>query len=163
MRPRIRFTPRGMSRWIPALVLLAALGVVAIPVSWSTTSDYADRAAAGEAWRDRGFTVAVVWPQNDAPDFVEGVKLAWSQVNGGSGPLAGKVRLRQFTEPLTRDEGGVAARVASDPSVMVVLGHAVPEHIVPASLVYERHSIVFSRRRRRTRGRPAMNSSTSSG
>jgi ABC-type branched-subunit amino acid transport system substrate-binding protein len=143
MPPRIRFITRGISRWIPALVLLAALGVVAIPVSWSTASDYEARTAAGEAWRQQGFTVAVVWPQNDAPDFVEGVKLAWSQVDGGSGPFAGKIRLRQFTEPLTRDEGGVAARVASDGSVMVVLGHAVPEHIVPASLVYEHHSILF--------------------
>jgi branched-chain amino acid transport system substrate-binding protein len=143
MRFPSRLLPRGFSRWIPALALLGAIGMFSIPLSWSTAAGYDERAAAGEAWRERGFTVAVVWPPNDAPDFVEGVKLAWSQVDGGNGPLAGKIRLRQFTEPLTREEGGVAARVASDSSVMVVLGHAVPEHIVPASLVYERHSIVF--------------------
>ena len=34
-------------------------------------------------------------------------------------------------------------KVAMASDVMVVLGHAVPEHVVPASLVYERHSVLF--------------------
>lgn len=142
-RPLRRSLLRRLSRWIPALILLGAIAAVAVPVSLTSAPGYAERAETGEAWRKNGLTVAVVWPKNETPDFVEGVTLAWEQVDKGTGPLAGKIRLRRFIEPTTADEGGIAEQVAADGNVMVVLGHAIPDHIVPASLVYERHAIVF--------------------
>jgi branched-chain amino acid transport system substrate-binding protein len=130
-----------ISRWIPALLVIVGLLMLSgLPAR--TAPSYEARTAAGEAWNERGFSIAVVWPQRDRPDFVEGVKLAWEEVNG-KGPLAGKIRLREFTESDSREEGGLAMRVAMRSDVMAVLGHAVPEHVVPASLIYERHSVLF--------------------
>lgn len=133
---------RPSTRWIPALALVVGVAAVAVPLV-PGGAEYADRTAAGEAWREQGFSVAVVWPKTDGPSFMEGATLAWEQVDRTPGPLAGKIRLRRYHEPLTPNEGGVAAAVARDGRVMAVLGHAIAEHIVPAALVYERHAIVF--------------------
>jgi branched-chain amino acid transport system substrate-binding protein len=131
-----------LSRWIPALLLIAGLLVLSgLPAR--TAPSYEARTAAGEAWNERGFAIAVVWPERDRPDFVEGVKLAWEETDHGKGPLAGKIRLREYTESESREESGLAMKVAMASDVMAVLGHAVPEHVVPASLVYERHSVLF--------------------
>jgi branched-chain amino acid transport system substrate-binding protein len=130
------------SRWIPAALVVAGVFMLTgLPVRSAPT--YEERTAAGEAWNERGFSVAVVWPKRDRPDFVEGVKLAWEEIDRGKGPLAGKIRLREYVESEAAEEGGLALKVAMARDVMAVLGHAVPEHVVPASLVYERHSVLF--------------------
>lgn len=131
-----------VSRWIPAfLVVVGLLMLSGLPAR--TAPSYEARTAAGEAWSERGFSIAVVWPERDRPDFVEGAKLAWEETDRGNGPLAGKIRLREYVESDAREEGGLAMKVAMSSDVMAVLGHAVPEHVVPASLVYERHSVLF--------------------
>jgi branched-chain amino acid transport system substrate-binding protein len=131
-----------LSRWIPALLVVVGLLVLSgLPAR--TAPSYEARTAAGEAWNERGFAIAVVWPERERPDFAEGVKLAWEETDRGKGALAGKIRLREFTESEAREEGGLALKVAMARDVMAVLGHAVPEHVVPASLVYERHSVLF--------------------
>jgi branched-chain amino acid transport system substrate-binding protein len=131
-----------VSRWIPAALVIAGVFMLTgLPVRSAPT--YEERTAAGEAWSERGFAIAVVWPKRERPDFVEGVKLAWEEIDRGKGPLAGKIRLREHVEPESIEEGGLAQKVATARDVMVVLGHAVPEHVVPASLVYERHSVLF--------------------
>lgn len=131
-----------LSRWIPALLVIVGLLMLSgLPAR--TAPSYEARTAAGEAWNERGFAIAVVWPKRDRPDFTEGVKLAWEETEHGKGPLAGKIRLREFIESESSEEGGLAMRVAMADDVMAVLGHAVPEHVVPASLVYERHSVLF--------------------
>jgi branched-chain amino acid transport system substrate-binding protein len=131
-----------LSRWIPALLVIVGVLVLSgLPAR--TAPSYEARTAAGEAWNERGFAVAVVWPEREHPDFAEGVKLAWEEIDRDKGPLAGKIRLREYTEADAREEGGLAMKVAMAGDVMAVLGHAVPEHVVPASLVYERHSVLF--------------------
>jgi branched-chain amino acid transport system substrate-binding protein len=131
-----------VSRWIPALLLIVGLLMLSgLPAR--TAPSYEARTAAGEAWHERGFAIAVVWPKRDRADFVEGVTLAWEETDHGKGPLAGKIRLRKYTESESGEESGLAMRVAMASDVMAVLGHAVPEHVVPASLVYERHSVLF--------------------
>ena len=131
-----------VSRWIPAaLVIVGLLALSGLPAR--TAPSYEARTARGEAWNERGFAIAVVWPKRERPDFVEGVKLAWEEIDGGKGPLAHKIRLREYIESESPDEDGLPMRVAMASDVMAVLGHAVPEHVVPASLVYERHSVLF--------------------
>jgi branched-chain amino acid transport system substrate-binding protein len=137
-RPRLAI----LSRWIPAMLVIVGLLVLSgLPAR--TAPSYEARTAAGEAWNERGFAIAVVWPKREHPDFVEGVTLAWEEIDRGKGPLAGKIRLRQFNESEAREEDGLAMKVAMQGDVMAVLGHATPEHVVPASLVYERSSVLF--------------------
>jgi branched-chain amino acid transport system substrate-binding protein len=132
----------NLSRWIPAAIVIAGVFMLSgLPAR--SAPGYEARTAAGEAWSERGFSVAVVWPKRERPDFVEGVKLAWEEIDRGKGPLAGKIRLREYVESESAEEGGLALKVAMAGDVMVALGHAVPEHVVPASLVYERHSVLF--------------------
>ncbi len=90
-----------LSRWIPALLVIVGLLVLSgLPAR--TAPSYEARTAAGEAWNERGFAIAVVWPERDRPDFVEGVKLAWEETEPRPGPLAGKIRLREHRESESR-------------------------------------------------------------
>lgn len=129
-------------RWLPGLLLILAVVVLSrvLPLSGLTAEE---RAEASNAWREHGFTVAVVWPKRSAPDFVQGVQLAADVVNRNPGPLAGKLRVRVFTEDPMESGATIADRVARDSTVVAVLGHATADQIVPASIVYERHGIVF--------------------
>jgi branched-chain amino acid transport system substrate-binding protein len=128
--------------WLPALAVVGGVLVLA-GLDPREVPAYAARTSIGESWRENGFTVAVVWPSSDTPGFVEGARLAWESIEQGGGPLAGKIRLRVFTEPPNGGGDGGASRVARDETVVAVLGHAVAEHAVPASLVYERYGILF--------------------
>jgi ABC-type branched-subunit amino acid transport system substrate-binding protein len=140
----LRFASFVSSRlllWAPAVALvITVLAFAGLP--GRAAPGYDTRTAVGDAWSAGGFTIAVVWPPNAAPDFVEGVRLAWEEVDRGSSPLAGKIRLRVVPEP-SRYVDDVSRQIARDGHVIAVLGNAASEHVVPASLIYEQHSIVY--------------------
>jgi branched-chain amino acid transport system substrate-binding protein len=140
MKPLLDMSMR-MMQWGPAAVLIAAvLSLAGLP--HRNAPGYDVRSAVGDAWNTKGFTVAVVWPRRDRPEFVEGAQLAWEHVNSGTGPLAGRVRLRVVDEP-ARSYSDVARSIVRDPDVVAVIGNAHSEHVVPASLIYEEHSVVY--------------------
>jgi branched-chain amino acid transport system substrate-binding protein len=140
----LRLVSRVSSRllqWAPAGLLLA--GVLAFAgLPHRTAPGYDVRTQVGDAWASAGFTVAVVWPPTTSPDFVEGVRLAWEDVDRGPTALAGKITLRPVIEP-SRYSDDVSRQIARDGRVVAVLGNAANEHVVPASLIYEQHSIVY--------------------
>lgn len=139
---RLRRTLSRSTRWLPSVLLCAGVLVLTgLPARPSPT--YADRTAVGERWREEPFAIGVVWPSRDRPAFVEGARLAWEEIDRTPGPLAGRIRLRVYAEPNDPADDALPRRIARDSNVMVVIGHAVAEHIVPASLVYEQHAIVF--------------------
>jgi len=115
-----------------------------------------DRSAATSTFPEEGFAVAVVWPPRTVPSYVEGVTLAWEEMNAAKGPLAGKIRLRTFVEELpTRRIFGSMLRPTSGPltqlpkevvsygDVRVVMGHALDNTLVPASIVYNEAGVIF--------------------
>jgi len=115
-----------------------------------------DRSAATSTFPEEGFAVAVVWPPRTVPSYVEGVTLAWEEMNAAKGPLAGKIRLRTFVEELpTRRIFGSMLRPTSGPltqlpkevvsygDVRVVMGHALDSTLVPASIVYNEAGVLF--------------------
>jgi branched-chain amino acid transport system substrate-binding protein len=130
-------------QWLPAVLLIGGVLVLS-GLPGRAAPGYDARTEVGDNWNTRGFTVAVVWPPSPPgrPDFVQGARLAWEDVNGGTGPLAGRIRLRVVDEPL-RYESDAARNVARDGDVVAVIGNALSEHVVPASLIYEQHSIVY--------------------
>lgn len=131
----------SMMQWMPAAGLIVGVAMMS-GLPGRPGPGYDARTAIGDAWNTRGFTVAVVWPRRDRADFVEGVRMAWEEIDNGTGALAGKVRLRVVDEP-PRAATDVASTVVRDPEVVAVLGNAYGEHVVPASLIYEQHSVVY--------------------
>ena len=99
------------------------------------------RTAAGDALFQKGGTVAVVWPDGDCCGFIHGVRMAWEETSH-SGPLAGKVKLREFHEG-SGHHREAAASAASDPSVLAVLGHESSESAVASSLTYETNGLLL--------------------
>ena len=139
---RLRRLLARLTRWVPALVLCAAvLALTGLPAYESPS--YEDRTAVGERWREHAFAIAVVWPTRTQPAFLEGTRLAWEEIDQTPGPLAGRIRLREYIESADPADDSLPRRVVRDSDVMAVLGHGIPEHVVPASLVYEQHAIVF--------------------
>lgn len=102
---------------------------------------HAARSAAGDSVFQKGGTVAVVWPDGVCCGFIHGVRMAWEE-NSQNGPLAGKVKLREFHER-TRGHREAAASAASDPATLAVLGHESSESAVAASLTYESNGLLF--------------------
>jgi branched-chain amino acid transport system substrate-binding protein len=143
MLRRLLLTHVRMLQWLPAMLLIAVV-LVLCGLPGRAAPGYEVRSVVGDNWNTRGFTVAVVWPPSPPgrPDFVQGARLAWEDVNGGTGPLAGRIRLRVVDEP-TRYDSDAARIVSRDGDVVAVIGNALSEHVVPASLIYEQHSIVY--------------------
>jgi ABC-type branched-subunit amino acid transport system substrate-binding protein len=99
------------------------------------------RAAGGNNWIANGFSVAIVWPRHADLSLVEGVTLAAEEVNAAGGPLAGKIRLRFLTEI---DDGDALARsIVRNGDVLAVIGHELANTIIPASITYENHGVLF--------------------
>ncbi len=100
-----------------------------------------ERSAVGAAWTTTGFSVAVVWPPHTDASLIQGVQLAWEETNAAGGLLANKIRLRFFTE--TDDAGALARDIARVRDVVAVIGHEIADNVIPASLTYEQHGILF--------------------
>lgn len=126
-------------------VLAMGFAIVLLYVIFARNAYYQpaahERSKVGEQWLTKGFAVGVVWPRHDDLSFVDGVRLAWEETDKAGGPLAGKVRLRVFTE----DAPGavVAAKVASYNDIVAVMGHEFSASAIPASVEYENHGILF--------------------
>ena len=135
---------------------LESLGRAVLKFKMFSGQPALDRSAATSTFPEEGFAVAVVWPPRTVPSYVEGVTLAWEEMNAAKGPLAGKIRLRTFVEELpTRRIFGPMLRPTSGPltqlpkevvsygDVRVVMGHALDSTLVPASIVYNEAGILF--------------------
>lgn len=88
-----------------------------------------------------GFAIAVVWPPHTDKSLVEGVTLALEEVDAAKGPLAGKIKIRNFVE--TSDKGAIARDVVQYPDVIAVIGHEVVGTSIPASITYSKHGVIF--------------------
>jgi ABC-type branched-subunit amino acid transport system substrate-binding protein len=106
-------------------------------------SPYELRSKIGAAWQKFGFTVALVWPDDDEMGFPAGARLALEELNRGKSPLAGKMRLRRFVETSGNRGVGIAERVVRHIGIVAVLGHETSASAVPASLIYEENGILF--------------------
>ena len=135
---------------------LESLGRAVLKFKMFSGQPALDRSAATSTFPEEGFAVAVVWPPRTVPSYVEGVTLAWEEMNAAKGPLAGKIRLRTFVEELpTRRVFGSMLRPTSGPltqlpkevvsygDVRVVMGHALDSTLVPASIVYNEAGVLF--------------------
>jgi branched-chain amino acid transport system substrate-binding protein len=98
------------------------------------------RSAGANAWLERGFTVAIVWPPHSSVSLVEGVQLAFDEIQPSS-PLYGKMQLKFFTE--TDDGGALARQIAGVPDILAVIGHEFDGPTIPASITYEDHGMLF--------------------
>ena len=79
--------------------------------------------SSAESWAGEGFSVGIVWPPGKGMTFVHGAQLAWEEVNSGTGPLRDKIRLRVMEEKRPEDGAALAKRMATDDSVIAVIGH----------------------------------------
>lgn len=104
---------------------------------------YELRSKVGSAWLTKGFTVALVWPNEEVPSFFDGATLAWEELNASESRLAGKIRLKRFIEKPGESGTRLAEQVARDHNVVAVLGHETSASAVPASLVYEQNGVLF--------------------
>jgi len=125
---------------IIALVVAVLLYLFVFRDLYYTPRSYYRSEAAGNRWMSDGFTVAVVWPPHANASLVEGVTLAAEEVNNGGSALAGKIKLRFFTETADR---ALARSVSSDRTVLAVIGHEATGGAIPASITYEKHGILF--------------------
>jgi branched-chain amino acid transport system substrate-binding protein len=100
-----------------------------------------ERSGVRNNWMQAGFSVALVWPPHAEPSLFQGVTLALEEVNAGTGPLAGKIRLRLFTE--TEDNGASAREIVKYRDVLAVIGYELGGTAIPASLAYEKHGVLF--------------------
>ena len=128
------------------LVLGMALPGLFYGIVWPNTfyrPSLEERSAAGAAWRAKGIDVAVVWPRSRELSFVSGVQLAWEEVDRGSSALAGRIRLRIFDQDNVTNGREIAAKVAGDSRLVAVLGHETSASATAASVVYERHGVLF--------------------
>lgn len=101
------------------------------------------RSAVGAAWLKDGFTVALVWPDDDEPGFFGGTTMAWEELNAKEPRLARKMRLKRFVEHRSNAGVKIAEQVARDHDIVAVLGHETSASAVPASLIYEENGILF--------------------
>jgi branched-chain amino acid transport system substrate-binding protein len=102
------------------------------------------RSAGENAWLDRGFTVAIVWPKRRPGEHSlrEGAELALTHINKRGGAAAGKITLR-FYDEVEHDQGAVARAVVARDDVIAVIGHELDSTAVPASLTYHAHGVLF--------------------
>src|SRR5580693_825904 len=100
-----------------------------------------ERSGLRNNWMRNGFSVALVWPPHAEPSLFQGVTLALEEVNAGAGRLAGKIRLRLFTE--TEDNGALARDIVRYRDVLAVIGYELGGTAIPASLAYEKHGVLF--------------------
>lgn len=138
-----RFLTHTTTRVVAAVALLTGIGYLIMLRDPHYHPSYEERSAAGASWAKDGFAVGVVWSHATDSGFLNGTTLAWEQVNAGGGPLAGKIRLRDFTDDGLGDGGEVAENVSSHPDIVAVIGEEVSSNAIPASLVYENHGILF--------------------
>jgi branched-chain amino acid transport system substrate-binding protein len=101
------------------------------------------RSAGENAWLNRGFTIAIVWPARRPGEFSlrEGVQLALDHINRRGGALAGKITLRFYDE--IEDKGALARSIAEQEDVVAVIGHELDGTAIPASITYHTHGILF--------------------
>jgi branched-chain amino acid transport system substrate-binding protein len=100
-----------------------------------------ERSGLRNNWMRNGFSVALVWPPHAEPSLFQGVTLALEEVNAGAGRLAGKIRLRLFTE--TEDNGALARDIVRYRDVLAVIGYELGGTAIPASLAFEKHGVLF--------------------
>ena len=105
------------------------------------TAPELERSGTQHAWFARGFEVATVWSKHADPSLVEGVTMAIDEVNAAGGPLANKIRLRQFEEH--DNNTAIAQSVVADHDVLAVIGHEFESTTMPSSLTYEKHGVLF--------------------
>ena len=97
--------------------------------------------------------IAVVWPEFNAPGFVNGIALAVDEINANGGvsvsldrgghSLRRRLRIKRFYEGERNQRDPVVARIARDPSLMAVMGHSSSDSAIPASIAYEYAGIPF--------------------
>jgi branched-chain amino acid transport system substrate-binding protein len=128
-----------------ALLVLVLIGVglhFALVRNNYMRNPASERSDAGTTpWIQRGFSVAIVWPYHPDVSLVEGVTLAYEEINAGGGPLAGKIKLKFLTE--SGDGGQTAREVVKQKDVVAVIGHELMNTSIPASVVYEKHGVLF--------------------
>ncbi len=133
---------RGPGLLVLALVVGAVSYLLVFRAQYYAPAALA-RSAGANAWINRGFSVAIVWPTRLAGSYslIEGVQLALEHINQRQGPLAGKITLRIYNE--TNDKGAIARTVAAQEDVIAVIGHELDGTTVPASITYHVHGILF--------------------
>jgi len=136
--------PRRPWRIIAALaVLVLAASAIAATLYWQQNTPV-----------DDSIELAVVYsPDQDAEDFLAGVRIAVAQVNADGGILGHPVRERLFMEPAYTDQVQLdklvaqtlrqATKIGEMPEVLAVIGHGSSVTAVPASAVYDRHGKLF--------------------
>lgn len=122
------------------LVIIGVLLYVFVFRSQYYQSPATVRSSGENEWLEQGFTVAIVWPPHSSVSLVEGVQLAFDEIPADS-PLAGKMKLRFFTE--TDDNGALAREIAKIPDVLTVIGHEFDGPTIPASITYEDNGMLF--------------------
>lgn len=136
-----QFLANTFFRVVIAILLAFVIVYVLILRNMYYRPSAAERSAVGNNWTKEGFSVAVVWPKHTDLSLVEGIQLAWEQLNASSSPLAKKIRLQIFNEK--DDRGAQAREVAKLPDVLAVIGHEIGDNAIPASTTYQEHGILF--------------------
>jgi branched-chain amino acid transport system substrate-binding protein len=139
-RPRPRWRLQSGPRILTAALLVT--GMTACSESRPPAAERARRAASAEG----DILVAAVWPwqQRAGIRYGEGMDLAVDEVNAAGGIRGRRLRLQRHDDRESVDEGMIIAqRIASDPSIMAVIGHLQSYVTLPAAAIYEQAGLVL--------------------
>jgi branched-chain amino acid transport system substrate-binding protein len=135
-----------IDEWLPR-GRLAALGLLLCTLSAGcsdrrTPAAERTRRAAGSG----DIVVAAVWPWQGRAElrYGQGMDLAIEEVNAGGGIKGRRLVVQKHDDHESLDEGTMTAqRIASDPSVMAVIGHLQSYVTLPAAAIYDLAGLVL--------------------
>jgi branched-chain amino acid transport system substrate-binding protein len=126
-----------MRRWIwVGLGALTACG---------SGADVAARRSERAAHARGDIVVAAAWPWSAHRDthYGEGLQLAVEQINAGGGIGGRHVRIVQYDDHESVDEGRVVAQqISADPNIVAVIGHLQSYVTLPATAMYDLAGLV---------------------
>jgi branched-chain amino acid transport system substrate-binding protein len=138
----LKRTHHGRNSW--PLLAIAAMSLVphACSVGRSQAEERGRRAD-----RSRGdVVVAAAWPwkrRNDI-DYRQGLEMAVQEINAAGGVNNRQLRLQQYDDGESIDEGNVVAqKICNDYDVMAVIGHLQSYITIPVAPVYEMAGLVL--------------------
>jgi branched-chain amino acid transport system substrate-binding protein len=103
---------------------------------------------AGLARANGDIVLAAAWPWQASGDlglrFGQGLDLAATEINSAGGVLGRRLVIHRFDDHGTIDDGRlVAQRIASDPSVVAVIGHLQSHISLSAAAIYDEAGLVM--------------------
>lgn len=131
----------GLNIFVNGLLAILTLQLMAC------SADYAEMAQdrLEFARKQKGDIEIAVIKNPGRPNYFRGVKLAAEEINQRPNKLLGRsIHLHTEEEEYTIEESMPSIkRIASNPRIVAVLGHALSTVAIPASVIYERSQVIF--------------------